>query len=146
MVPYRRVDGALSGVEAPWLLHSVSATDCPLRAGLAYRIVSTEHRARQAAAMGGSSLTGVRRRGTRLRARLSWWISGCARSKCRFDFPVAAFELGMILTRQCHDARLQGIPPTDRWVAVPILENWLGYPVAAGELSSDDPAVGEERQ
>jgi hypothetical protein len=34
-VSERRVDGALSGVEAPWLLHSVSATDCPLWSDLA---------------------------------------------------------------------------------------------------------------
>jgi hypothetical protein len=35
--PYRRVSVALSGVEARWLLHSASATDCPLGARSARR-------------------------------------------------------------------------------------------------------------
>jgi hypothetical protein len=43
---------------------------------------------------GPSSRARVRRCATRLLAGLSWWIRGCARSKCRFELPVAAFELG----------------------------------------------------
>jgi hypothetical protein len=60
------------------------------------------------------------------------------------ELPVTAFELGMILTRQRHHARLPGAAPAGRWVAVSVVENGLGYPVAAAEPGSEDPAVGEE--
>jgi hypothetical protein len=43
-VPDRRVSGALSGVEARWLLHSASATDCPNRAPVACPTASTKRR------------------------------------------------------------------------------------------------------
>jgi hypothetical protein len=55
--PDRRFNSALSGVEAPWLPHSASATDCPLRAHPACPAGSAERHAPLAADL----------------ARQAWW-------------------------------------------------------------------------
>src|SRR5919106_1075024 len=93
--------------------------------------------------LGASSLAPVRACGTRLFAGLSGWIGRCARPKGRFERSIPALELRMIRARQSHHARLERVVPARR-VAVAVLENRLGYPVAPGELSSGDSAVGGE--